>query len=154
MINTKVFSQRNGEWANDKMGSSGLTIHNFGCTITSLSSLLCWAGYMETPKTVNRRLTANKGYYKDTALLLWPKVTQLWPALKWVKRGYNYSNMEVAWYVYGKKTPVLVEVNGAKIGASRHWVLFLGDGKMMDPWYGTIRPTSTYPLTGYSLYSR
>lgn len=154
MIQTQIFSQRDGRWANDKMGTSGLKIYSWGCTITSIASLLCWAGYIETPETVNRRLSANGGYYKDTALVLWGVVGRLWPKIKWIKRGYNYNNVEVAWYIYGKKTPVLVEVNGSKIGAYRHWVLFLGDGKMADPWYGTIKATSTYPLTGYSLYSK
>lgn len=153
MINTTIFSQRDGRWANDKMGASGLTIHNFGCTITSLSSLLCSLGYDETPKTVNRKLSAHGGYAGRTALLLWGVVPKIWPRLRFVKRGYNYNNLEVSWYIYGKRTPVLVEVNGAKIGAARHWVLFLGSGKMMDPWFGRISATNFYPLTGYALYS-
>lgn len=153
MIQTKVFSQRDRKWANDKMGESGLTLHNYGCTVTSLASLLCALGYDETPKTVNRKLSAHGGYYKKTALILWSAVSRIWTKLKFVKRAYNYNNLEVIWYVYGKRIPVLVEVNGAKIGAARHWVLFVGDKKMIDPWYGRISVTNYYPTTGYTLYS-
>lgn len=152
-MNTPTFSQRDRRWANDKMGLSGLTIHNFGCTITSLASLLTSLGYDETPKTVNRKLSAHGGYYKKTALLVWSAVPKIWSKLRFVKRAYNYNNIEVAWYVYGKRIPVLVEVNGAKIGAARHWVLFVGNRQMIDPWYGRLSATTYYPLTGYTLYN-
>jgi hypothetical protein len=61
---------------------------------------------------------------------------------------------KVAYQIYIKKFPVMVEVNGAAIGGRKHWVLFVGDGKMVDPWTGSVRAISTYPLTGYSLYDR
>lgn len=148
-----IYSQRDRRWANDKMGASGLTIHNFGCTITSLAMLLTSLGYDETPKTVNRKLSAHGGYYKKTALLLWAVVPKIWSRLRFVKRAYNYNNLEVAWYIYGKRIPVMVEVNGAKIGAARHWVLFTGNRQMIDPWFGRISATNFYPTTGYALYS-
>lgn len=148
-----IFSQRDRKWANDRMGESASTIHDFGCTITSLASLLTSLGYDETPKTVNRKLSAHGGYYKKTALLVWSAVPKIWSKLRFVKRAYNYNNIEVAWYVYGKRIPVLVEVNGAKIGAARHWVLFIGNREMIDPWYGRVSSTSYYPQTGYTLYN-
>ena len=49
---------------------------------------------------------------------------------------------------------VMVEVNAASIGAVKHWVLFVGRQKMIDPWTGTTESTSKYPLTGYSIYHR
>jgi hypothetical protein len=116
-------------------------------------------GYNETPATVNEKLTAADGYAKDkygnpTALLLWAVPQRIWPKIKFVWRGYNYSNAKVAYQIYIKKFPVMVEVNGAAIGGRKHWVLFVGDGKMVDPWTGSVRAISTYPLTGYSLYDR
>jgi hypothetical protein len=154
MIKVQAFSQRDPKWRNNKMGKSGLRIHDYGCTITILASLLCSVGYRETPKTVNRKLTAHRGYYKSTALLLWNAVPRIWPKTKFVRRAYNYNNPVVAWYVYIKKMPVMVQVSAAKIGAYRHWVLFIGSRKMMDPWTGKIVSTSTYPATGYALIDR
>jgi hypothetical protein len=82
------------------------------------------------------------------ALVLWNRIPVAFNKLKWIKRVYSYNNLETSLYVYAKRMPVLVEVNAARIGASRHWVLFLGSQKAMDPWTGTIIPTSTYPPTG------
>lgn len=132
------------------MGRTNNRIGDFGCTITSLCNLLNSKGYTETPATVNSKLSRGGGY--SGALLLWSAVPRIWPRLKFNGRGYNYDNVKVSWYVYIKKLPVMVEVNGASIGGSRHWVLFIGGGKMIDPWTGTVRNTNVYPLTGYSLY--
>lgn len=152
MIATSTYSQRDPRWASIRKGKTTQTIGKYGCTITSLCNLINSFGYDETPNTVNEKLTANNGYIG--ALLVWSAPQKIWPKIKFVWRGYNYDNVKVAYYVYFKKTPVLVEVNGAKIGGSRHWVLFVGDGKMVDPWTGSVSSTSTYPLTGFSLYDK
>jgi hypothetical protein len=40
---------------------------------------------------------------------------------------------------------VLVEVDGKPIGGYRHWVVYIGNGKMIDPWDGKEKSTSSYP---------
>ncbi len=97
-------------------------------------------------------MKAVKGF--QGAYILWSRVGVAFPQLKWTFRGYNYSNVKVAYQVYVRKLPVLVEVNGAKIGAPRHWVLYLGNQRMVDPWVGEIRKTDYYPPTGYSLIEK
>lgn len=151
MIDVPVFSQRDKRWSNKKLGFSNKTIGNYGCTITSLASLLSYV-YNEKfyPDRVNDDLKSVGAFVG--ALVWWSKVEKAYPRLKWIKRAYNYNNKDVAWSVYVKKTPVLVEVNGAKIGAPRHWVLFVGSQKMADPWVGKIESTSKYPTTGFSLF--
>src|SRR3990167_911195 len=129
-----------------------MSIGFYGCTITALCSLLDYYGYDETPKTVNQKLTDNGGYAYGTALLIWTAVPRIWPHVKFIKRvAGSYNNVEVAWWVYVKSTPVMVEVNAASIGATRHWVLYIGDRKAMDPWTGIIVPTNKYPAIGYSI---
>lgn len=146
-------SQRDKRWGDVNLGFSTLKIKNMGCTLVSLCMLL---NYMEnasyTPDQVNERLKKVKAF--SGALLYWSRVPLAYPSVRWVKRAYNYNNVEVAWYVYGKKLPVMVEVNAWSIGAPRHWVLFKGGGKMNDPWTGKEESTSKYPLTGFSLYQR
>jgi hypothetical protein len=153
MIPVTNFSQRDPKWANKRLGFSTLTIGNYGCTLTALSSLVSYV-YQETytPDRVNDMLKKAGGFVG--ALVLWSRVPLAFGKLKWMKRVYGYKNWEVASYVYLKKTPVLVEVNGAKIGAPRHWVLFLGNQKAMDPWTGNVISTSHYPPTGYSLIQK
>ena len=151
MIEVPTYSQRNPLWRDKKLGFSTKTIGAYGCTITCLASFLSKI-YNEkiTPDMVNDNLKKANAF--SGALVIWYRVPYAYPKLKWIKRGYNYSNIEVANYVYIKKTPVMVEVNAASIGSARHWVLYLGQAKCMDPWRGQIIPTSTYPPTGYALY--
>ena len=147
MIPVTTFSQRDPKWANKKLGFSNLTIGNYGCTLTCLSSLISYV-YQETykPDKVNELLKNANAYVG--ALVLWSRIPLAFNKVKFIKRVYSYNNLETSYYVYVRKMPVLVEVNAAKIGAPRHWVLFLGNQKCLDPWDGTIKSTSTYPLTG------
>ena len=157
-----TFSQRDLRWSRKKLGFSNLTIGTHGCTITAFTQYLNRVfGYSLTPDQVNDKLKTlgnystsnNKGAFQG-ALLVWGNVYRVFPEVKFIKRARNYNNVEVAFQVYFKRNPVLVEVYAGKIGAPRHWVLFIGGGKMIDPWTGNISPTSTYPPIGYSIFAR
>ncbi len=149
----KPLNQRDARWKNKYLGFSKLTIGNYGCTITCLTMLINFVeGKNYGVDEVNDKLKTAKAF--QGALLIWSRVPLAFPSLKWVKRGYNYNNIEVAFNVYVNDMPVMVEVNGAKIGASKHWVLFTGSGKANDPWFGKVISTSMYPLTGYAIYGR
>ena len=153
MIPITTFSQRDLKWAKKYLGFSKLTIGNYGCTLTCLASLVSYV-YQETytPDRVNNMLKNVNGFVG--ALVLWSKIPVAFGKLKFIKRVYAYNNLETSLYVYGRKMPVLVEVNAARIGAARHWVLFLGSQKEMDPWDGVIKPTATYPMTGEAFIQR
>jgi hypothetical protein len=160
----EVLSQRDPRWAKKTLGFTRTTIGNFGCTLVALTSWLNRTfGLSMTPDQVNQRLKDNKAYSDGVTigkgnLIVWARVPGAFPDVmtrfKFVERGYNYSNVKVAWQIYVKNNPVLVEVNGAKIGAPRHWVLFIGGQKAMDPWTGKIISTSYYPATGYAIFSK
>lgn len=152
-MNINPLSQRAPAWRYKKLGFSNLTIGGYGCTITALTCLLNYVeGKNYTPSQVNDRLKVVRAF--QGALLIWSRVPLAFPSLKWVKRAYSYSNVDVAWNIYVKKMPVMVEVNGAKIGAPRHWLLFLGNQRAIDPWTGQIISTSYYPATGYAVFGR
>ena len=154
-MNYQVMSQRDPKWISKTLGFSRLTIGKYGCTLTSLTMLLNRTfGWQLTPVDVNQRLK-DFGAFQG-ALVLWARIPLAYPQLKWVWRDYNYNNVKVAWYVYVRKLPVLVEVNGAKIGAPKHWVLYTGGRQMVDPWpiSGAIRPTTYYPATGSAIFDK
>lgn len=154
-MNYQIMSQRDPLWAQKYLGFSTKRIGDYGCTLTCLTMLINRAfGFQLTPTDVNDRLKKVGAF--SGALVLWARVPSAYPGLKWISRDYNYSNVKVAWYVYGRKIPVLVEVNGSKIGAVRHWVLFTGNREMVDPWPigGAVRPTSYYPLTGNAIFDK
>jgi hypothetical protein len=116
--------------------------------------LLNYVGYSETPKTVNDNLKVNGGF--QGALLVWGAVQKLYPKVKFVGRynGYNntavWNEINLPW----KKMPVMVQVNAAKIGGFYHWVLFIGGGVCLDPWWGNSTSTGYYPPNGYAIYDR
>lgn len=149
----KPLSQRDPKWKNKTLGFSKLTIGNYGCTLTALTCLINYVyGRSFTPDEVNKELKRLNAF--SGALLIWYRVVYAYPKLRFIKRVYNYNNADVAWNIYVKGMPVMVEVNASSIGAIRHWVLFIGGQKMIDPWTGTIESTKKYPLTGYTIYHR
>lgn len=161
MIKTKLFSQRDSKWKNNKHGTSTSTIGNTGCTITELCVILNHAGYNETPKTVDDKLTANSGYAQGN-LLNWLVVPKIWPNLKFIYRYKQYGNEEDSkakeWIKRGM-IPI-IEVKANPIGGApggKHWVGALGDSKVHDPWAlpGASDEISTFDKweeTGMALY--
>jgi len=149
------YSQNDPQWKGLKHGTSGSTIGATGCTITALSMMLHSIGYEENPKTVNEKLTNNGGYASGN-LIVWSAIQKIWPRAKFSWRGYSYTdddNAKVADAIkkYGS---CLVAVNGAPIGGNTrdgHWVLYIGNQRLIDPWDGLEKPTSSYSATGYSI---
>lgn len=159
MIQTPVISQRDPRWANKTLGFSTSTIGGYGCTLTCLTSL----AKLSDVGQVNEMLKALGNYNATTnpngaflgSLIVWANVGKALKNLSYNGRFYMYDNIGVANYVYNKKTPVVVQVDATPIGAPRsdHYVLYLGDQKLMDPWTGSIRPTSDFPIQkGFALY--
>lgn len=149
------YSQNDSQWKSLKHGTSSSTIGATGCTITALSMMLHSIGYEENPKTVNDKLTRNGGYASGN-LIIWSAINKIWPRAKWTWRGYSYTdddNAKVADAIkkYGS---CLVAVNGAPIGGvarDGHWVLYVGNQRLIDPWDGLEKPTSSYDATGYAI---
>ena len=141
-------SQRDSRWSGILVGTGNKNIGEVGCTITALAML---AG--TTPDVVNEKLK-NVGGYAQTNLVVWSKIKEALPNLEFEWRGYGYDNDRVKQAIedYGA---CLVEVSGARIGGIKHWVLFIGDGKMIDPYFGTEKSTGWYgDPTGYAIIKK
>lgn len=128
-----IFSQRDTRWKNITLGTKG-TIGEYGCTITCIAMILG-----TTPDVVNERIKSVNGY-ADGNLVIWAKLEEAFPGIK-IKRVWTYDNADVLANVPN----VLVEVDGKPIGGYRHWVVFIGNKKLIDPWDGLEGPTSEYP---------
>ena len=150
-----TYSQNDPAWKSQKHGTSNSTIGATGCTITALTMMLTSIGYNENPKTVNQKLTENSGYANGN-LIIWSAINNIWPRAKFQWRGYSYTdddNAKVADAI-AKYGSCLVAVNGAPIGGAAkdgHWVLYIGNKKLVDPWDGKEKATSTYSATGYAI---
>lgn len=139
----KLLSQHDSRWKNIRLGfTTNTTIGSHGCTITCIAMLAD-----VNPDYVNERLKTVGGYANGN-LVIWSKVPKALPQLQFVKRVNEYDNDEVK-----KNTPCLVEANGVRIAGFKHWVVFIGNQKMYDPWDGKEKSTNYYaPLTGYALF--
>lgn len=127
-------SQRSTQWGNLFLGNSNTYIKDYGCVITCLAMIIG-----TTPDVVNARLKAVGGFSGN--LVIWAKIEQAFPGIK-ARRVWSYNNEDVK-----KNTPnVLVEVPAYPIGGyGKHWVVFLGNQRLNDPWTGLERPTNDFP---------
>lgn len=146
MIQTTPFSQRDSRWANVPLGFGTGTIGQYGCTMTSLTMLLNSKGANLTPLQVNQ-IMKDKGGFSGN-LVWWSKLPQCFPQLTKVGVPVAYDNTQVK-NLIDKGYPVIVNVDGSPIGAPDHWVLFVGDQTMLDPWDGKGKPTSSYKVKKY-----
>ena len=145
-------AQRDNRWKNIPLGTSKTTtIGSHGCTITCIAML---AGL--TPDQVNERLL-NVGGYAFTNLVNWTKINEAIPWLKFEWRGYGYNNTRVKEAV-SRNGGCLVECdfdNNAATIKDKHWILFIGNRKMNDPWSGLTEPTGKYNnYTGYAVINK
>jgi hypothetical protein len=147
MINTRIYSQRDWRFAWKKVGFGKGRFGTVGCTVTALTSLLFKAGYDLKPDQVAKKLRVVNGFTGD--LLYWNKVEKAFPKVHFQWRFYKYDNKGVKELV-DKGTPVMVEV---LMYGSRHWVLYIGDKMMIDPWVGKAVSTSKYIPIGYAVFS-
>src|SRR3990167_3222485 len=139
-------NQRDPRWARQQLGTSNTTIGSHGCTITCIAMLVG-----TTPDVVNKELK-RVGAFANGNLVIWSKVPIAFPQLIFVKRVNSYNNADVL-----ANLPCLVEVDfdGSPNTFGNHWVLFIGNKRLLDPWTGQNRPTSTYPiLKGYAIYKK
>lgn len=136
-------NQRDPKWKNIPLGfTNNTSIGSHGCTITCIAML---AGV--TPDYVNTRLKAVNGFDKGN-LVIWSKIPQALPNLEFIRRVKGYVNADVA-----ANLPCMVEVDfdGTPNTNDMHWVLFIGNKRMNDPWTGREESTSKYPVRGYSV---
>lgn len=135
-------SQRNPQWKDEYLGYSNVTIEFFGCTITALAML----ARFQDVRSVNNLLIDEEGFAQGN-LVIWNKVSLI-PRLKFNYRYYYYDNNKVL-AIIQKNGACLVEVDGTPIGGERHWLLYIGSGKLLDPWDGKIKSTSSYKAISF-----
>jgi len=150
-MNPLLLSQRDPKWANLPLGTSSSSIGYEGCLLTALGMK-----FGLTPDIINQRLNAVDGFLSpkgahpsEKKLVIWKKLDEALPGVKFTYRHYQYNNEVVK-----QNLPCLVEVNGAPIGGSVHWVLYIGNQQLHDPFDGKVKSTASYPQPlGFALVS-
>ena len=135
-------NQQDPRWANTGLGDGSTTIGFSGCTISVIGDVLGL-----TPDVVNQKLQSVGGFLGS--LVIWQKLEVAFPGLK-INRVWSYNNDDVLAHVPN----VIIEVPADPIGGTgSHWVNYIGNHQLKDPWTGTIRPTSDFSNpTGYCTF--
>lgn len=138
--------QKDPQWINLPLGDGATTIGISGCTISVIGDVLG-----VTPDVVNSILKTVGGF--SGALVIWAKLAIAFPGIT-VNRVWTYNNDDVLNQL-AANNQVIVEVPAAPIGGTgSHWVQYIGNHQLKDPWTGTIRPTTDFPNpTGYAVFS-
>ena len=118
------------------------TIGQVGCAMTCCAMLASQFDKSITPKTFNEFLRNNHGYV-DYNLILWSKLTQLMPQIKFTdyeKWEYTLADMNYVQETVSKH-PTILRVDFRPGGAlDSHFVLALSmqdnDINIIDPWDG------------------
>jgi hypothetical protein len=134
-------SQLDERWRYLMLGTSNITIGEAGCLITCCSMLA-----NTTPDKLNQKLI-DVGGYQDGNLLIWSKLSEATNGkltFNWL--NYEYNNDGV------KK---IIEEEGACIvrvdnNGYMHFVLYIGNGQMIDPLTGQVESTSKYEAVGFA----
>ena len=135
MSSLTPLKQTDPRWKDKKLGNK--TIGQIGCAVVCVAML---GGI--TPD----RVVDNADFTPEGAIY-WQSLNRLGFTFHW--RGYTYENEKVLGAIekYGACLVEVLHPSGIK-----HWVLFIGDKKMIDPLSGKVEATSKYPnMTGYCI---
>lgn len=149
MINIpKKYSQLNPIYAFKKIKS--WYVKDIGCTTCDVTMLLEVFGYNINPTDFIRQMSDG---YNSNGDIYWNKITSHFPTCKFVKRSDVYDNADVVKSI-NSGIPVLVEV--LLNGRFKHWVLAIGDHKVIDPLklVNQVQPFSNYKPIGYAIFKK
>lgn len=143
------YSQRDPRWAQKKLGTSGLTMAQAGCTTTAIADLSTYFGDNLNPDQLRQKIKYDRG------LVIWQsckfKTFQFW----FREHGRNDTNIKNA--LADPNIAVILQVNFGK-----HWVVASGYDaanklfKIADPWYGDRSTMKRYSnsITGAAYFRR
>jgi len=153
------YSQQDPKWKQDILGfgDASDTIGYVGCALTSVAMLISGHGFIETPKTLNKKLQNVNGF--ASAGIRWGSVSQIYPQIN-MKSFISCASTDAplaqidASIAAGQPVIVMVDSTPAT-GLQTHWVVLYAkegdDYLMLDPWpYQTDVNKKTYLMPRYS----
>jgi len=76
MRDTVIYSQKDPQWASDRLGNTTDTMGAEGCLVTATAMALTNLGFKTNPKDLNARLTATQSY-TDRGWLIWDGIRRV-----------------------------------------------------------------------------
>jgi len=142
-LNIEPISQRDSKWSAKKLGTSSVSIGDYGCYLTCLSMLLKYYGHEQTPDVLNELFKSNGVYVQKNLVDGWA-VSKVYADIKYDEH-YECPDVpcdltKIDKYLDEKK-PVIAKVDfSPKEGVQDHFVLIIGkendDYFINDPWTG------------------
>lgn len=142
-----LLNQKDSRWKSKLLGNGSVTIGGYGCTLTCLCML---AGESDVAAANNRGKLNGLFTGETKNLINWTAVNKTFPNLSFIYR-YDYYNNDKVKDAINKYGGCLVCVDAAPICGTQHWVLYVGGGKLYDPFGGVIRSTSYYKALRFTV---
>lgn len=163
MITITPISQWNSDHANEKLGTSSLTIGRAGCLITCVTVFLNYIGYKISVKELNEWLKSNGGYVSSN-LFVWNSIEKLRGDIDF-REAIKTPNAitDAQWAFFRQLTdegkPVFLQVDHTPSDGydynDMHFVLLLGfngnDPIIFDPAKGDICSLTRYGTPKYTI---
>lgn len=157
-----IYSQRDPQWASLTLGTGATTIGQEGCLMTCAAQMLTECGTIMRPDALNSWLKSNSGFTQGNHFIF-ASIDKL-NAVKFRMLG-NCVNvpapMSALEAAIKSGAYIIVQVDFVPGGSiQQHWVLYRGDGKITDPWYGDDAAITRYgkdaatAIIGYAIYDR
>jgi len=135
------YNQRDSEWGAQSLGSSGLSVAEYGCLVSSVAMIATYHGFDLDPSEIAADSSA---FFRDTAYL-WKSVVVGGASIDRVSKSVSYLDSERA------NGPVIVGL----FSGPAHFIVIkekTDDGEyiMNDPWYEDAHdiPLSEYYTVG------
>lgn len=138
------FSQRDPRWANEKLGTSSLTIGEAGCAVSALATVLKYYNFDTDPSRLNK-LCIEKGVYLDRNLMKWWDINKLDEFVKltdWIDCPTTSAPIKKVDDELNAGRPIICWVDGNpnQPGNQQHFIVIIGktdDNHYLayDMWY-------------------
>lgn len=138
VLSVPFYSQKDSQWASQKLGTSNLTMGGYGCAVTSMAMELKFRGADVDPGKLNQWLTANGGYSSGN-LVDWAKAAKF-KGTTWLQfdgSGTLGSLSQINTQLANRK---LIIAMSNRFPGSTHFVVIRGAtpdgtaGYYWDPW--------------------
>jgi Peptidase_C39 like family len=147
-LSVPIYKQGDSRWSEDKLGTTSLTIKDYGCAITCIAMVFKYYGIQTDPKDLNIWLKQNDGYDSD-GKVYWSKATGKSRGIIRYPGVYDYNNITADLNKINSEldsgSPVIAEV---RLFGSEHYVVITGySGStyyINDPYYGTSSKLSDH----------
>ena len=145
-----LYSQRDPRWRAVQLGTSGRSMAQIGCMVTSIAML---SDYFKPAVRPDDVVITSK--FTSGGLLIWGSLQLLGFKFSW--RGYDRNDHEIMRHLKDKDLAVLLQV-----ADKTHWVVatgrdfFSGLYKIADPLYGDRATMKRYQdnITGAAYFKR